>query len=196
MRPNPLTDIWHFLLHPAGTTVVFWLLLLGSVAIALAAARRPAQREARHVAIWLLRLSVGCLWWQQSLWKLPPDYAGLIYWMRQMVAHAATQVQSDLVATIILPHIALFGPLVYLMEVAIGISLMLGLASRLGALAGAGMAINLWLGLYSAPGEWPWTYAFLVIIELLFLTNPPGRSLGADVLIAERIRLKLKYFML
>jgi uncharacterized membrane protein YphA (DoxX/SURF4 family) len=100
------------------------------------------------------------------------------------------------VATIILPHIALFGPLVYLMEVAIGISLMLGLASRLGALAGAGMAINLWLGLYSAPGEWPWTYAFLVIIELLFLTNPPGRSLGADVLIAEWIMLKLKYFML
>ena len=60
---------------------------------------------------------------------------------------------------------------------------MLGLFTRLGALAGAGMAINLWLGLYSAPGEWPWTYFFLIVIQLLFLVDPPGRSLGVDVLL-------------
>ena len=46
------------------------------------------------------------------------------------------------------------------------------------------MAINLWLGLYNAPGEWPWTYMFLVVLQLIFLINPPGaasasmRSLG------------------
>jgi hypothetical protein len=29
------------------------------------------------------------------------------------------------------------------------------LGSRVGAALGALMAINLWLGLYNAPGEWP-----------------------------------------
>jgi hypothetical protein len=48
------------------------------------------------------------------------------------------------------------------------------------------MAINLWLGLYNAPGEWPWTYMFLVVLQLIFLINPPGRSLGIDTLAWRR----------
>jgi hypothetical protein len=48
------------------------------------------------------------------------------------------------------------------------------------------MAINLWLGLYNAPGEWPWTYMFLVIIQLIYLIDPPGRSLGVDAFVSRR----------
>ena len=48
------------------------------------------------------------------------------------------------------------------------------------------MAINLWLGLYNAPGEWPWTYMFLVVLQLIYLIDPPGRSLGIDALIWRR----------
>jgi hypothetical protein len=43
-----------------------------------------------------------------------------------------------------------------------------------------------WLGLYNAPGEWPWTYMFLVVLQLIFLINPPGRSLGVDALAWRR----------
>jgi hypothetical protein len=63
---------------------------------------------------------------------------------------------------------------------------MLGLLTRLGAIFGTLMAVNLWLGLYSAPGEWPWTYFFLIVIQALFVIDPPGLSLGADVLINLR----------
>ena len=188
MRPNPAYDVLGFLTKPAWPTALFWLLLIGSCVIAaIVIMRQPGQRTVRDVATWLLRFIVGVMWWQQSLWKIPPNYDGLIYWMKQMVDHAAIPLQSELVARIVLPNIAVFGPLVYLTEVGIGISLMLGVCSRLGALAGVGMAINLWLGLYSAPGEWPWTYFFLVVIQLLFLLDPPGRSLGVDVLLQESV---------
>jgi hypothetical protein len=100
-----------------------------------------------------------------------------------MVEHASTELQSVLVRDIVLPNIAIFGPLVYAIEVAIAVSLILGLATRLGALLGALMAINLWLGLYNAPTEWPWTYMFLVILQLIYLIDPPGRSLGVDALV-------------
>jgi uncharacterized membrane protein YphA (DoxX/SURF4 family) len=62
--------------------------------------------------------------------------------------------------------------LVYAIEVAIGASLILGLFTRFGAALGALMAINLWLGLYNAPGEWPWTYTFLVVISAAFPHRP------------------------
>ena len=190
MRPNPLRDVVTFLSTTNVTTVIFWLLLVGSCAMAYAAWRvEPAQRTARHIGIWLLRLVAGGMWWQQSLWKIPPNYDGLVYWMKQMVDHASIPLQSQLVQDVVLPNITLFGPLVYAVEVLIGVSLMLGLLTRLGAGLGALMALNLWLGLYSAPGEWPWTYGFLVIIQMLFVLDPPGRSLGADIMLRRRERL-------
>ncbi|MDQ2805169.1 MAG: DoxX family membrane protein, partial [Pseudomonadota bacterium] len=106
--------------------------------------------------------------------------------MKQMVAHAAIELQSNLVRDFVIPHIAVFGPLVYAGEVFIGVSLILGLLTRLSSLLGVLMALNLWLGLYSAPGEWPWTYMFLLLIEWLFLIDPPGRSLGLDALFWRR----------
>jgi uncharacterized membrane protein YphA (DoxX/SURF4 family) len=187
MRPNPLQDVAQFLTQPAWFTFIFWLLLLGSLAIAIRASRRdPMQGTLHNLCIWLLRVLVGSMWWQQSLWKIPPNYDGLRYWMEQQVAHAWIPLQVTFVRDLVLPNIAIFGPLVYLVEVAIGVSLILGLFSRGGALLGLLMGFNLWLGLYSAPGEWPWTYAFLIIIQALFVIDPPGRRLGADVLLRRR----------
>jgi uncharacterized membrane protein YphA (DoxX/SURF4 family) len=190
MRQDPLTDALHFLTDTGKFwfTVVFWLLILGSAAVAFLAWRTdPGQRTVRHVGIAVLRFIVACMWWQQSLWKIPPHYDwGLIHWMEEMIAHASTALQSALVRDLVLPNIAFFGPLVYAIEVAIAVSLILGVLTRAGAALGALMAINLWLGLYNAPGEWPWTYMFLVVIQLLFVINPPGRSLGIDALLWRR----------
>lgn len=190
MRENPLGDALAFLTatDKLPFTVAFWVLLLGSAAIALQAWRAdPTQRDARHIGIGLVRVIVACMWWQQSLWKIPPHYDwGLIHWMEEMVEHASTELQSVLVRDLVLPNIAVFGPLVYAIEVAITVSLMLGVLTRVGAALGALMAINLWLGLYNAPGEWPWTYMFLVVIQLLFVIDPPGRSLGVDALAWQR----------
>ena len=187
MRPNPLDDAAHFLVQPGWFTPVFWLLLLASIAIAAFVwAREPAQRTARGLAIWALRVLVGTMWWQQTLWKIPPNFGGLTYWMQQEADHAAIVLQGTLVRDVVLPNIAVFGPLVYLVELTIGVSLLLGLFSRVGAVLGLLMGLNLWLGLYSAEGEWPWTYMFLVIIQAWFVIDPPGRLLGADVLLYQR----------
>ncbi len=188
MRQNPLTDALAALADASLPRPAFWLLLLGAAAAAILAWRSdPAQRSIYHISHCLLRIIVGTMWWQQSLWKVPPHYDwGLIHWMQEMVEHASTQLQSDLVRDLVLPNIAVFGPLVYAIEVAIAVSLILGLATRLGAALGALMAINLWLGLYNAPGEWPWTYMFLVVIQLLYVLDPPGRSLGVDALAWRR----------
>ena len=188
MPQNPLTDAFAFVTKASWTTAVFWLLIIASVAAALAAWRRdPAQRTAYHLGRAVLRLLVGCMWWQQSLWKIPPHYDwGLIHWMQEIVEHGSIPLQSNLVRDFVLPNIAVFGPLVYAIEVAIAVSLIVGVATRLGGLLGALMAINLWLGLYNAPGEWPWTYMFLIVIQLVYAIDPPGRSLGVDALAPQR----------
>ena len=187
MRPNPLNDAVHFLTQPGWFTPVFWVLLLASIAVAVLVWRRqPAQRTPHSAGLWVLRVLTGSMWWQQSLWKIPPNFDGLKYWMQQEADHAAIMLQGNLVRDVVLPNLNLFGPLVYLVEVCIGVSLLLGLLARAGAVLGLLMAVNLWLGLYSAPGEWPWTYMFLVIIQALFILDPPGRVLGVDALLPTR----------
>ena len=110
-------------------------------------------------------------------WRADPDQRcghGLV------VDHAAIPLQAGLYANLVIPNIKLFGPLVYLTEASIALSLMLGLFTRWFALLGLLMAANLWLGLYSAQGEWPWTYPFLMVIQMLFVIDPPGRWQGLD----------------
>jgi uncharacterized membrane protein YphA (DoxX/SURF4 family) len=180
-EPNAASDLLALLTTPAWPTAVLWVLLLLSCAIALRARQRqPRQYDARAIGVWLLRLVMGVMWWQQSLWKVPPNYDGLVYWMKQIVAHAAIPLQASLVDRIVLPNIAVFAPLVYAVEVLIAVSLMLGVLTRVAALLGLLMALNLWFGLYSAPNEWPWTYGYLIVIQALWVIDPPGRCLGLE----------------
>jgi len=199
MNPNPLFDVIIFLTKPGWLTWVFWGLLVASIFIALYdfSALRD-QRDPGHVGRWMFRLLIGAMWWQQSLWKLPPYYTdqpaepfgatGLAYWMGLMGKHAAIPLQADVVNGIVLPNFYLFAPLVYGLEVLTAVSLMLGLFVRLGGVIGALQILNLWLGLYSAPHEWPWTYFFLLLLMASFALHHYGRSLGMDAIIVSRIK--------
>jgi len=199
MKRTPITDIIGFLTEPAWYTVVFWVLLIAALAIAAAAWRASSdQRRLEPAAVALVRVVLGAMWWQQSLWKLPPYYTddptapfgatGLAFWMKRIVDYGPFGFQARLVNDVVLAHFYWFAPVVYATEVFIGLSLMLGFLTRLGALLGFLMALNLWAGLYVAPGEWPWTYFFLVMLQLLCLAHPPGRCLGLDAMIRARTR--------
>ena len=205
MNPDPLSDVLGFLSAPGWPTHVFWLLLLASVAIAAyALTTLPEQRRFGHVANWIFRLLIGCMWWQQTLWKLPPYYTdhpeqpfgetGLAYWMGLLGKHAAIPLQADLVNNLVLPHFYWFAPAVYGLEVLTAVSLILGVFVRLFGVIGALQILNLWLGLYSAPGEWPWTYFFLLLLMLIFALHHYGRSLGLDALYAARPRRRIFRF--
>ncbi len=192
---NPFADALAFLLRSWWPIPVLWLLLLGSLGLALLNLRQcPEQRTAGHVWMWVMRVCIGILWWQQSLWKLPPTYTdnpdgvsgGLHHWVGEMAKYAAFGLQGAFVKDVVQPHFYLFAPQVYLLEVAIAVSLLLGLWARLGGALGALLATNLWLGLYRAPYEWPWTYFFLILLQVTFAILHAGRSLGVDAILARR----------
>ena len=198
---NRFTDTLGFLMQSALTIYVFWVLLVVSIGIAIFnLASDPAQRTLRHGWMWLMLLCIGGLWWQQTLWKLPPTYTdnpdgvsgGLHYWIGEMVQHAAFDWQRAFVAQVVQPNFYLFAPQVYATEVVIAISLLLGLFTKAGGVLGALMSINLWLGLYRAPYEWPWAYFFLILLQVTFVVYAAGRSLGLDAVLNRREPLTLE----
>lgn len=195
---NPLQDLFAFIqkstVHGRFPIYMFVFLCIASIVVAsFNFVRNSEQRSVQNVYMWLARFLVGGMWYQQMLWKMPPTFTdnpdgsgGLRYWMGEMVTYAAFKPHASLVSGVILPHFKVFALQVWAAETFIALSLLLGLFTRLGGLLGTLMALNLWLGLYNRPNEWPWAYFFLILLNGFFLVFRAGRALGLDTLIAPR----------
>lgn len=193
MRTNPFLDSWMFLLgqtpdHDALGGAKYLLValytaaLLGGIAIAaIAWSRDPAQRTPRDAVIWLFRMLIGTMWLQGSLWKLPlPVAGGFQYWTEQLAEHSWLPIHAALVKDVLLPHINLLDPVVFVTETLLGLSFMLGIGVRLAGLVGIAFTINLWIGLYLRGDEWPWNYIFLIFVHAFFVLDNAGACLGLD----------------
>ena len=193
MKTDPVNDAWDFLIgatndHQAlgalreGFVALFLALLALSALIALLRwMRDPSQRGATPFLIWIARLSIGIMWFQGCLWKLPLPVSGALqYWTGQMVDNAAYPVIAELVRDVALPNMAIVDPIVFALELTLAVSFMLGLLMRPLAALGALYALGLWLGLYRHPAEWPWEYIFLAIAQVQFAAHDAGRYLGLD----------------
>ncbi len=140
----------------------------------------------------ILRILYGILWLQQAAWKVPPDFGlaskgGLFYWTNEMVKYSFLPPHRFFVESVVLPNFILFAWLTLLTELFISFSHLLGILSRLGALAALAMSANLLVGLIRHPSEWPWSFIMLLGYALLFLNAHPGRVLGLDGWLARRL---------
>jgi uncharacterized membrane protein YphA (DoxX/SURF4 family) len=200
MPQNPLTNVWQFLTGATGDynrlgnwhyliLALFWLLLVVSILMAIRNWREdPTQRTGRHLAVWLVRVLIGCMWFQGMLWKLPlPVSDGLQYWTEQESTNAAFEFHRTFLKDTVLTNMTVFGPIVFVAELVFAGSLMLGLAVRFVSVLGVFYVLQLWLGLYDNSSEWPWTYMFLALLMFLFAVEGAGRSLGFDAWLRREV---------
>jgi hypothetical protein len=167
---------------------LYWVLLVGSLAVACTNWRMDAtQRTGTHLSIYAMRLVSAGMWYLGTLWKLPlPVSAGFKYWLGNTVKYSSFQAHASIMQ-VFLNHIALVQPLVFLLETALAVSLMLGIAVRLAGVVGVLFILNLLIGLYNDPTEWPWTYVGIICAHGMFAVAQAGRSLGVDNLLAKRL---------
>jgi thiosulfate dehydrogenase [quinone] large subunit len=139
-----------------------------------------------------MRVAYGILWLQQAMWKMPPDFGlakgdNLYFWTQEMVKYSFLAPHKFFVTSVVLPQFLLFAWLTLLTELFIGVSHLLGVVNRLGALAALAMSINLWIGLARHPNEWPWSYLMMIGIAILFVSTHPGRVFGLDAWLSRRV---------
>ncbi|HZH46501.1 MAG TPA: hypothetical protein VEY31_07675, partial [Roseococcus sp.] len=196
MRTNPFYDTWLFLIGQQPDQVALgawrWLIVLLFIGLLAASAwiareawrRDPAQRSTAHLWTWAFRVLMGSMWFQGSLWKLPlPVSDAFKSWTEQIGEHAAFGFHRSFATEVLVPNIALLQPVVFLAEMSFAASLILGLAVRLSSALGILFALQLWLGLYHHPHEWPWLFMFMVFTLGMFIIHAAGRSLGMDALL-------------
>lgn len=136
----------------------------------------------------LVRIFVGYLWFQQLFWKMPPTFAGLHTYVVKEGRYTFVPGYSWVIQHLFLPNFILLGTGVWTAELLVATSLMFGVFSRFGALLATLLAVQLYIGLAVAPGEWYWTYGMLVLVGIVLAAVPAGRRLGFDQWLAPRLQ--------
>jgi uncharacterized membrane protein YphA (DoxX/SURF4 family) len=197
MRTNPFHDVWLFLIGATddhANSGVGWLLTILFIALFVGSAwiawrnwqQDPAQRTTAHLATWFMRVMIGAMWFQGSLWKLPlPVSGGFEGWTKAIGSNAAFGFHGWIADNVFVPLLPIINPLVFLTEMSLAIAFILGFLVRPAAVVGMAFVVHLWLGLYQHPAEWPWLYIFLIFVQGFFILTNAGRSLGLDALLAR-----------
>jgi len=136
-----------------------------------------------------IRMVLGIFWLLQLTWKPPPGFGcpeGFCKWVQNEIDFPLIPLYGDVVRAVVQPNVALFGWVTTLVEVVIGLSLVLGLLTRLGGLVGTGWSINLMFGLAAVPGEQGWYFAFLIMLNALFLAFGSDLQYALDRVIGWR----------
>lgn len=155
--------------------------------------RAPGRSDSRPMdyGFAAFRIALGAYWLYEQHWKLPPDFGlhqprGLMFAFQQGIQYPTLDLYRRFLQELVVPNFHVVGWLVFVTEVAIGLSLVLGLFTRGGALMGIGQAINLLISQASTP-EGPWIYLAILVANLLVLFTPSNRRLSVDQVLAPRL---------
>lgn len=133
----------------------------------------------------LARMALGVMWLWSLRWKLPPDFDGgtersIEEWLNLAVEHAAVGIYGTAIEQVVLPNLTAFSWALFVAEAATGMILLSGAFTRIGAALGLALSVNLGIALLSVPGEWPWSYAMMVMWHGTLLVSNPGHLWGID----------------
>ncbi|HEU5368660.1 MAG TPA: hypothetical protein VFU69_09355 [Ktedonobacterales bacterium] len=148
--------------------------------------------ERSLTALALVRVFFGFLWFQQLAWKMPPDFGGLRTDVVREMQHTILPGYSAIIQNVFLAHYSVLGACIWAAELLVGVSLLFGLFTRLGAGLALLLSIQLYVGIAYAPGEWYWAYGMLLMLSLTLLAVPAGRRLGIDQALQPWLSQKAK----
>lgn len=144
------------------------------------------------LSIGLLRIMFGILWLDAALQKAPwvinaqgARFGWLSNWIWTEMQHPTFDVYKTFLENVVWPHLTFFGYMSFVVEMALGLSLLLGVCTVLSGVGGALWQFNIALGSYSVPGEWYWLWPLLIAPHLVFAMSRAGRSVGLDLFLSQ-----------
>ena len=154
---------------------------------------RLLSKGRTKIRLWpiaLLRIYTGIFFAYHGFGKLSNDRFtdGMVGFLEGR-ADSSPEFYRAFIESVVLPNKAIFAGLVGFGELAVGLALILGLATRYAAFAGAFMALNFWLAkgealLAGSNHDVVW----LIILIVLGLI-PAGKVAGLDNGLSDRYRL-------
>jgi DoxX len=137
----------------------------------------------------LFRIAYGLLYldmaWQKAPWL---NYGWLEGFIQKEIANPAFDWYGAFLQQVVLPHFSLFGLQTFVIEFGLGLALLFGILTRLAGLGGLLWQVNIALGAFNVPGEWPWLWALLTLPLFCFAFAGAGQVIGIDRALGPALR--------
>lgn len=135
------------------------------------------------------RIVVGCFFFQFGWEKLNPRFLSGEQLVRQL-AHAASDPliwHRDFILHTVVPHSHFFGYLTAFGEIALGVSLIVGLLVRLSSLIGIFHNLNIFFAVaLPTGGAQVGLNRIFIVLQFMFIFAAAGRALGLDGVLRSR----------
>jgi uncharacterized membrane protein YphA (DoxX/SURF4 family) len=143
------------------------------------------ERERVLVTLAGMRALMGIVWLSFLVGKLPPHFGGnsrdgLRHTFELARQYALTGPLRGIVHRLVLPHFTRFAWIVVLFELVVGLLLLTGFHTRIGAWLGLLLAIVTTLFLGNAPHTWRFALVLLIAWHVVLLATPCARRLSLD----------------
>jgi uncharacterized membrane protein YphA (DoxX/SURF4 family) len=152
--------------------------------------REPRASGLAVLGLTGVRLVLGIWWITQYRWKPPPSFGcpndGFCMWLAKEVQFPYVGQYVEALRVLVLPNPVVAAWLVFLVETAVGVSLILGLYTRLGAMVGTLWSIVLLVGLFAVPGVVSWTYVSVILLDVIFFSIGSMSQLAVDRVLTTR----------
>ena len=152
----------------------------------------PFSRPLPGLPVGLFRVMFGLLWLdmaiQKAPWVIDPQgqrFGWLASWIWTEMQHPTFGLYKAFLEHVVWPHLTFFGSLTFVVEMALGVSLLLGLLTVLSGIGGAVWQLNIVLGSFAVPGEWYWNWPLLIAPHLVFAHSQAGRVVGLDLFLQQ-----------
>jgi len=143
------------------------------------------ERERVLLTLAGVRAFMGLFWLVNLVWRLPTGFGKGNYWglprtLDVARTHGFSPPVRSIVDNVLIPHTTFVGWLAFLAGLFTGLSLLLGLWTKVGAALGLLQAIVITLLVANAPGEWLYGYLMLILLSSLMLLLPVSRRMSVD----------------
>lgn len=150
------------------------------------------SRQLPGLSVGLFRVMFGLLWLHMALQKAPwvinaqgRRFGWLSNWIWTEMQHPTFGFYKAFLERVVWPNFTFFGSLTFLVEMALGVSLLLGLLTVLSGIGGALWQLNIAIGSFAVPGEWGWHWPLLIAPHLVFAHSRAGRIVGLDLYLQQ-----------
>lgn len=135
----------------------------------------------------VLRIAFGVMYLDMALQKAPwRNFGWLEGFIRQEIAHPAFPPVAAFLKDVVLPNLAFFGTVTFLVELLLGLALLTGTLTRLAGGAAFLWQVNIAVQAFNVPGEWYWIWPLLTLPNFVFAATGAGRVLGVDAWLRRR----------
>jgi thiosulfate dehydrogenase (quinone) large subunit len=162
---------------------------------AVQAPRSPVDAEGWEgrlspLGLTAIRIVLGVTFLHEAAWKRPPDFGlesgrGLWEWSNFAVDFPVFAPYSWFVEHVVQPNFVFFGWVTFFLEAGIGAFLILGLLTRLTAVAGVVQSFAITFSVLNQDVFSEWSYAYYIMIAafLAVLGSAAGRFYGLDAVL-------------